>query len=70
MRRKPSHIAFVVIPGKDDPERRIWREVGLVRPHKQGDGFDIVLHKGVTISSRIVCTKRSEKGPKREGNGK
>ncbi|HTT83350.1 MAG TPA: hypothetical protein VMF67_07700 [Rhizomicrobium sp.] len=70
MRQRPSHIAFIIIPGKDDPEQRIWREVGAVWPHKEGSGFDIVLHEGVTVHSRIVCTKRRKKQSKRKERGK
>ena len=57
---KPSHIAYVVTPKKDS-EKKIWRAVGAVWPHKNGNGFDLVIHDQLSISGRIVCTEPKEK---------
>jgi hypothetical protein len=58
---KPSHIAYVVSKqnqaGRDD----IWRAVGAVFAHKNGNGFDLVIHEQVSVSGRIVCTERKDK---------
>lgn len=58
---KPSHIAYVVSKqnqaGRDD----IWRQVGAVWPHKNGNGFDLVIHEQVSVAGRIVCTERKDK---------
>ena len=69
MRKKPSHIAFIIIPGKDDLDGRIWKAVGAVWPHRQGRGFDVVLNKGVSVKGRIVC-HRPKKNPERKESGK
>jgi hypothetical protein len=34
----------------------VWHEVGVVWPHKTGKGFDIVIHEGISVNGRIVCT--------------
>jgi hypothetical protein len=51
---KPTHIAYVVTPVKDS-EKKIWRPVGAVWPHKNGNGFDIVIPQDMALSGRIVC---------------
>ena len=33
-------------------------------PHEKGNGFDVVIHKGMTVYGRIVCTERKEKEEK------
>ena len=62
MSKSPSHRAYVVSqpkPGSD--QKGFWHEVGVVWPHKSGKGFDIVIHEGISVSGRIVCTE-----PKKE----
>jgi hypothetical protein len=58
---KPSHIAYVVSEPKDGETKGYWREIGAVWPHKNGSGFDLVLHEQLSVSGRIVCTERKEK---------
>jgi hypothetical protein len=59
---KPSHIAYVVTDPKEGSDRKaIWREVGAIWPHKNGNGFDLVLTDQIAVSGRIVCTERKEK---------
>jgi hypothetical protein len=60
---KPSHIAYVVKepkPGahvKDGVEQKgFWRPVRAVWPHKNGGGFDLVIHDQLAVSGRIICT--------------
>jgi len=58
---RPSHIAYVVEKNPDDTKNDFFRQVGVVWPHKNGTGFDLVLHPQLAISGRIVCTERKEK---------
>jgi hypothetical protein len=65
---KPSHVAYVVCepkPGahvRDGVEQKAqWRAVGAVWPHKNGGGFDLVIHDQLAVSGRIVCTVPKEK---------
>ena len=36
-------------------------EIGAVWPHKNGNGFDLVLFEQISVSGRIVCTERKDK---------
>jgi hypothetical protein len=58
---KPSHRAYVVSTPKKEGEKGFWREVGVVWPHKTGNGFDLVIHEGISAHGRIVCTEPKEK---------
>ena len=61
MSSKPSHIAYVVIPPKDGSEKKaIWRRVGSVFPHSKGNGFDVVIPVGISVTGRITCTEPKE----------
>jgi hypothetical protein len=48
----PTHRAFSVIrrDGQDD----FWLNVGLVFPHKDGSGFNIML-QALPLDGKIVC---------------
>jgi hypothetical protein len=62
MSGKPTHIAYTVTEPKEGSDRKaIWREVGAVWKHKNGTGFDIVLHEQIAVLGRIVCTERKDK---------
>lgn len=62
MTSKPSHTAYVVTEPKEGSGRKAqWYPVGAIWPHQTGAGFDLVIPPGVTLSGRIVCTKRKEK---------
>jgi hypothetical protein len=59
---RPTHIAYVVTDPKDGTERKaVWREVGAIWPHRNGNGFDLMIHDQLSVSGRIVCTERKEK---------
>ena len=59
---KPSHIAYVVTEtGEGRQKKAYWREVGSVWPHKNGSGFDLVIHDQLAVSGRIVITERKDK---------
>jgi hypothetical protein len=54
---KPSHIAYVVNKAtKNGKEQSFWRAVGAVWPHKNGSGFDVVIHDQLSVTGRITCT--------------
>ena len=48
----PTHRAYSVIrrEGQDD----YWLNIGLVFPHKDGNGFNIVL-QALPLDGKIVC---------------
>ena len=62
MTKKPSHRAYVVSQPKEGSDKKgFWHEVGVVWPHKTGNGFDVVVHDGISVSGRIVCREPKEK---------
>lgn len=50
--RQPSHRAYAVIrrEGQDD----FWLNLGLVFPHKDGNGFNLML-QALPLDGKIVC---------------
>lgn len=50
--RQPSHRAYSVIhrEGQDD----YWLNIGLVFPHKDGTGFNIML-QALPLDGKVVC---------------
>ncbi len=55
---KPTHTAYIVTEPKEGSERKPqWHPVGAVWPHKNGEGFDLIIPPGLSVSGRIVCTK-------------
>jgi hypothetical protein len=64
MSSKPTHTAYLVSEPKEGSDRKaVWHAVGAVFPHKSGEGFDVVIPAGLSVSGRIVCTKRPEPKP-------
>jgi hypothetical protein len=60
--KQPTHRAYTVIKreGQDD----YWLNLGLVFPHKDGGGFNIVL-QAVPLDGKIVCREVSADDPER-----
>lgn len=59
---KPTHIAYVVIDPKEGSDKKsVWRRVGSVWPHKNGNGFDVMIDDQISVAGRIVCTEPKEK---------
>jgi hypothetical protein len=59
---KPSHIAYVVTEtGTGRDKKAFWREVGSVWPHKNGGGFDLLIHDQLAVSGRIIITERKDR---------
>ena len=66
MTGKPSHRAYVVSKPKEGSDQKaFWHEVGVVWPHSKGNGFDLVIPEGISVTGRIVCTE-----PKKEDEKK
>jgi len=59
---KPTYTAYVVNEPKEGSNQKpFWHEVGAAWPHKSGEGFDLMIPAGISVTGRIVCTKRKEK---------
>ena len=56
----PTHRAYVVSTPKKEGDKSFWHECGAVFPHRNGKGFDVVLHEGLSVHGRIVCTEPKE----------
>ena len=56
----PTHRAYSVIrrEGQDD----YWLNIGLAFPHKDGNGFNIVL-QALPLDGKIVCREIAEEAP-------
>jgi hypothetical protein len=72
--KQPTHRAYSVIrrEGQDD----FWLNVGLVFPHKDGDGFNIML-QAFPLDGKIVCraiaegeAEQPQQQPRRERTGR
>ena len=64
MSTKPTHTAYIVAEPKEGSDRKAtWHEIGAAWPHKNGEGFDIVIPAGISVTGRIVCTKRKAPEP-------
>jgi hypothetical protein len=58
MHPKPTRTAYIVTEPKEGSDRKAqWHPIGAVWPHKNGDGFDIVIPAGLSVTGRIVCLK-------------
>jgi len=55
--KQPTHRAYSVIrrEGQDD----FWLNLGLVFPHKDGSGFNIML-QALPLDGKIVCREISD----------
>jgi hypothetical protein len=60
MSSKPTHHAYIV-PEAGEGRNPFWYRVGSVFPHRNGNGFDLVLPEGISVSGRVVCTEPKEK---------
>ena len=50
--KKFSHVAYAVIDRGEGKDSK-WREIGVVFPHNDGKGFD-VLFEAVPLNGRIL----------------
>lgn len=62
MSNKPTHTAFVVADAPEGSDKKpTWFQIGAVWPHGDGDGFEVVLPPGVTVSGRLVIRRNKPK---------
>ena len=61
--KQPTHRAYSVIrrEGQDD----FWLNLGLVFPHKDGAGFNIIL-QAFPLDGRIVCREITDDDPEKD----
>lgn len=58
MTLRPTHNAYIVIDPKEGSDRKAqWHQVGAIWQHKSGEGFDLVIPAGLSVTGRIVCIK-------------
>ena len=57
MSNKPSHYAYVVTEPQRRNQKAVWHRVATVWAHNNGNGFDLVIPPGVSLSGRVVCTE-------------
>lgn len=57
---KPTHRVYTVIRREDQDD--YWLNIGLVFPHKDGKGFNIVL-QALPLDGKIVCREVSDDYP-------
>ncbi|MDS4055362.1 hypothetical protein [Accumulibacter sp.] len=55
MSSKPTHRAYIVQEPKTEGGKARWIEIGKVWPHKNGNGFDLIIPKGLSVTGRIIC---------------
>jgi hypothetical protein len=63
---KPPLRAYIVVEPKAGSKQKkpFWHDVGVAWPHKNGGGFSIETHPGLSVSGRIVCTTPRAAGKK------
>jgi hypothetical protein len=60
-RRKPTHAGYIVIDPKEGSDMKAqWFEIGTVRSHGDGSGFDVSIPAGVSVTGHIGCRRRKE----------
>ncbi len=59
MSTKPSQYAYIVTDS-DNGQKSRWTRVGAVWPHKNGQGFDLVIPAGMAVYGRVVCLPPKE----------
>lgn len=57
------YSAYVVTDSKEPNGDAFWNRVATAYPHKKGDGFDLVIPPGLSLSGRIVIRKDKDKDP-------
>jgi hypothetical protein len=60
--KKPTHQAYIVVD-REGGKKSHWIRVGSVWPHKNGQGFDLSIPQGMSLSGRIVCMPNDQEPP-------
>ena len=55
MANRPTHRAFIVEDPRNDDDKAHWTEVGVICPHKNGEGFDLMIKGQLSVAGRVVC---------------
>lgn len=63
---RPSHSVYV-IHGEDKSER--WTKIGAAWPHKDGQGFSLVLDAFPAGNGRVAIRLNTEKDAESNANG-
>lgn len=61
MANRPTHSAFIVIDppeGSDRDAKARWIEIAPLWPHKDGQGYDLLVPQGISIGGRVVIRER------------
>lgn len=66
--RQPLHAFVVEDYNRDGVDGAYWTEVGIAFPHKDGDGFNLVIRKGISVSGKIVLTVKKPRAGAAESN--
>lgn len=53
---KARFSAHLIQEGKDGG-KDFWHRVASVHPHKDSEGFDLLIPEGMTLSGRVVIRK-------------
>lgn len=71
-KKGPAYIASVTetFKGSDGKENTYWTDVGVAFPHKDGDGFNVVIRKGLSVSGTLVLRtpRQGDKEKPADGN--
>ena len=59
----PTHRAYSVI--RREGQEDYWLNLGLVFPHKDGNGFNLIL-QALPLDGKIVCREISEEAPEED----
>jgi hypothetical protein len=51
-KQRPTYVAFVVEEGGEN-QKGFWHRVGVVFPHRAGDGLTLVIPPGLSLSGRV-----------------
>ena len=58
--QQPTHRAYSVI--KRDGQEDYWLNLGIVFPHKDGKGFNVML-QALPLNGKIVCREVADDQP-------
>jgi len=58
--QSPTYRAYIVLEPRREGGKARWVEVGSVWNHSKGEGFDLVIPPGLSVSGRIVCMPKKD----------
>lgn len=51
---QPTHFGYVVT---DKNKKSFWTKIGAVFPHEDGEGWDLIIPDGISVSGRVTIRK-------------